>query len=855
MTLRVVELFAGIGAQASALERLGIDFKSTVCEIDPKAYRAYCAIHGDTPNLGDITQVERLPDCDLVTYSFPCLAGDTLVQTNEGWKPIKDVTKGNQVMTDDGYRTVTDSAMTGVKPVMTIKSSMCPEIRCTEYHPFLVRKKVRVWNNSRRSYDRVFSSPEYVQAKDLTTEHYVGCRIPEERPIPEWNGIDIDTEDFWWKIGKYVADGWRSEQDAPNIHIHEKCKALPKNLAKALLDGYLAGDGNYLSDKKIWNCTTVSKQLAMDLVQLIAYVYERPASLFCRKGRTAQQHDVYQVRFHIDKRKQDKAFFEDGWVWSPINKIKKSTDDPIPVYDITVEDRHCFVCNGIISSNCQDLSVAGMQRGMVENSGTRSALLWEVGRLLQEMKETDRLPETLLMENVDAIINKKNIEHFERWCKVLEDMGYCNSYQVLNAKDYGVPQSRKRVFMVSSLSKGRFVFPDPIPLTRRLKDVLEENVDESFYLSEERIAKYEQKKKENREKGYGFDLEIQDPERERVQNDSDEPIEVGRESGDRPSESQGELGIVVKGLLGEGYLMNNSVYDPDGIAPTQRAESHGNNTMIEVKGNLKNIGWIESACRVYGKDGIAPTLPTCGGGGTVPKIEVVGDLHLEKQTESGKRNNHANDVLGVNGISTCIVAACGEGGGHVPKIEVEPNTEVHEIIERIRVRTHEVDTKGLSDLLRTHKESSGLSTKEIAEKLSRPITEVEHWFRTDDSSSIPDPGVWYALKDVLGIKDDSFDAPITEFTEKEGVFEKSQRAYGENGISPTIATDGKGVKIVVNEQNGGGEQPMIEVSGMLGKSSQHFRVYNANGIAPTLTACDYKDPLKIEVTKEGENNE
>lgn len=74
--------------------------------------------------------------------------------------------------------------------------------------------------------------------------------------------------------------------------------------------------------------------------------------------------------------------------------------------------------------------------------------------------------------------------------------------------------------------------------------------------------------------------------------------------------------------------------------------------------------------RVYNPNGLAPTIETPSGGGKMPKIEVVGDLHLEKQTEGGKRNNHANDVLGVNGISTCIVAACGEGGGHVPKIEV-----------------------------------------------------------------------------------------------------------------------------------------------------------------------------------------
>lgn len=87
MTLRVVELFAGIGAQAQALEDLGIDFESTVCEIDEKAYKSYCAIHGDTPNLGDITKVEHLPECDLLTYSFPCQ--DLSIRGGWRWDPAR----------------------------------------------------------------------------------------------------------------------------------------------------------------------------------------------------------------------------------------------------------------------------------------------------------------------------------------------------------------------------------------------------------------------------------------------------------------------------------------------------------------------------------------------------------------------------------------------------------------------------------------------------------------------------------------------------------------------------------------------------------------------------------------------
>ena len=248
MTLRVIELFAGIGAQASALERLGIDFESIICEWDEKAYRAYCAIHGPTPNLGDITKVEHLPPCDLITYSFPC----------------------------------------------------------------------------------------------------------------------------------------------------------------------------------------------------------------------------------------------------------------------------------------QDLSIAGNKKGMAEGSGTRSALLWEVERLLRDMKEREILPEVLLMENVDAILFKENKPYFQKFIIRLNELGYDSSYAVLNAKDFGIPQNRNRCFMVSTLHKGSFRFPKGFPLKLRLKDMLEDDVPESYYLSDERIASYERHRIRQEENGRGFGWHPLDPERERVSDTASLPEGIGR---------------------------------------------------------------------------------------------------------------------------------------------------------------------------------------------------------------------------------------------------------------------------------------------------------------------------------------
>ena len=134
---------------------------------------------------------------------------------------------------------------------------------------------------------------------------------------------------------------------------------------------------------------------------------------------------------------------------------------------------------------CQDLSLAGKQRGMAKGSGTRSGLLWEVERLLSECKY---LPQILLMENVPNVIGKKNISDFQQWQLFLEKLGYKNYVEILNAKDYGIPQNRRRCFMISLLGDYSYTFPDKQVLHLRLKDMLEQNVDEKYFLSDKMIS-------------------------------------------------------------------------------------------------------------------------------------------------------------------------------------------------------------------------------------------------------------------------------------------------------------------------------------------------------------------------------
>lgn len=147
-------------------------------------------------------------------------------------------------------------------------------------------------------------------------------------------------------------------------------------------------------------------------------------------------------------------------------------------------DKFCYIMT--YSFPCQDLSVAGKQKGMTKGSGTRSGLLWEVERLLNECSE---LPQVLLMENVPQVHSKANMPDFQKWIGFLESKGYSNYWQDLNAKDYGVAQNRNRCFMVSLLGEWNYKFPRPIPLERKLKDYLEDEVDEKYYINNEKAQK------------------------------------------------------------------------------------------------------------------------------------------------------------------------------------------------------------------------------------------------------------------------------------------------------------------------------------------------------------------------------
>ena len=137
---------------------------------------------------------------------------------------------------------------------------------------------------------------------------------------------------------------------------------------------------------------------------------------------------------------------------------------------------------------CTDISISGRMQGLEKGSGTHSSLLWEVQRLLEKSKECDELPKYLLLENVKNLVSKRFKPYFDEWLSYLESLGYKNYYKILNAKDYGVPQNRERIFCVSILGDEDYEFPEKVPLTTKLGDLLENDVPDKYFLSEKLIT-------------------------------------------------------------------------------------------------------------------------------------------------------------------------------------------------------------------------------------------------------------------------------------------------------------------------------------------------------------------------------
>jgi len=248
---------------------------------------------------------------------------------------------------------------------------------------------------------------------------------------------------------------------------------------------------------------------------------------------------------------------------------------------------------------CQDISLAGNQAGIIKGQ-TRSGLLYEVQRLLGMAALYDELPKYLILENVKNLVGKKFLPAFNDWIEWLNSIGYNTYWKVINAKNCGIPQHRERVFAVSirkDVDKG-FRFPDPIPLTKSMFDLLEDEVDDKYYLSEAAVEFYMVNSANCAANGSGFSFEPRERERERrnSQNDHDQgwlPDDGQLHQGTLPPLQCHEVGRLIGGKWEKMYDQSRRVYGTDGLSPTIHTAQGGNQEIKILIPQATQKGYIE----------------------------------------------------------------------------------------------------------------------------------------------------------------------------------------------------------------------------------------------------------------------
>ena len=691
--LRVFTSFSGYDSQCLALRRLGIPFELVGwSEIDKYAIQAHDVLFPEAKgrNYGDISKIDwtKVQDFDLFTYSFPCGLAGTKVKTSNGYKNIEDVECGDFVLTHNNrYR-----------EVIRTMSRLCPEyyninaigckLKLTAEHPLWVLRD---------------GKEQWVKVKDLRKTDKLSYCIPQGDET-----LDISDE-MLWLMGRYVADGFinkhlynsvlfaicnKKESEflsnipyeirqklhkfqkscieyrvadkelqnickefgtgAKNKHIPEWLYSANRHQIECFLNGYFSGDGHvrYRSGAKVQMFTTVSKDLFLGIQLLLLKVHNKVCSLSIRHdNRKETFHDSYNGQLCFSKSPQQKMIGQKLFV--SIKKIQKNESN-VQVYNMEVTEDNSYTCDNVNTHNCTDISNAGQQKGLEKGSGTRSSLLWECEKAIRAKK-----PKYLLMENVSALVSQKFLPYYEEWRRLLVSLGYESWSKVLNATDYKVPQNRERIFMVSILGGGSFYFPEPFPLERRLKDILEEDVDERYYLSDKCVKGFMEHNRRHQEKGTGFLC--------------------------RPKSGE-DIGNAVR-ANGAICPTDNVIMEPV-IAASQgrNPQNHSDRTAgcpteqrLEIGGDISNtVTTVEKDCLVVMPiclnpkvDGKQPSLEhrvyDCGGISTAITTGFMPSILTPKRNEYGKsvRREYENGELNE---SRHKMTDCGMGGGQTPMV-------------------------------------------------------------------------------------------------------------------------------------------------------------------------------------------
>ncbi len=749
--MRVIELFAGIGACSKALRRLGIDVEIVdAVEIDKYAIKSFNAVHGTNFDVQDIKEWDKdFDNIDLITHGSPCFLAGEKVNTKNGFKNIENINIGDYVKSHDGsYNKVIKKMKNKNNIIYDICCSATHNINTTYNHPFYVLRE----NNLK-----------WLKANELTTKDFM-C-IPKNKCQNEIDNnnstLPLKNIRFWYLIGRFIGDGWvtkRKERNynisgikiccakeeledlenklcnilhycvvedkstyklqftnkelgqfcsefgigAKNKHIPQWVLDLKTEYLKYLLMGILESDGCYSQNR--YKVTTTSRDLAYNVGELVLKVKNVPYHIYKTirptthkiEGRIVNQNNTYQITWSNIYNKNIN-FVDDDYLYSRVRKIN-SREEENDVYNIEVKNTHTYCINNIAVHNCQDFSLAGKQAGGDKDSGTRSSLMYETIRIVEKLK-----PRYVIWENVKNLLSKKHRHNFDAYLDTMKELGYTSYYQVLNAKDYGIPQNRERVFTVSILGNDNYEFPkgdscsnkiDMVEIPQKvkvrkyevdigkLKNVLRSHKNISNKLIAESLNKPLTLVEHWFRKDDCFSIPDAD-----IWFSLKELLNIETNEFDEKITTFEEKDNI--------YEKSNRFYYDTGLAPTITSTS-ANEKIIEtftfppkqplklklkdmledevdekyylsediiqkyipvnetgnVIGKLNINKWQDHMKRIYNINKYSPTISTMQGGNLEPKVII------------GSTQKHA--AISTNGIVPTLTSAMGQGGGHVP---------------------------------------------------------------------------------------------------------------------------------------------------------------------------------------------